>query len=466
MQRQILLWGVVVLPLIANCAAEANSVDSIDDGVEALAVAATITPVLQTHDDSVSGAQKARPGRNLIGVGNASTGDLASLQYFITSVQICQDMNLSSTGFSAPQGCLELYRGPQHPVLNNAALAPAASPNAWAQANYVRSLKDAEVEGYIDLMDDASLSELQTTQQLQAAHVGSYRYGFVTWAAPIRIQAAITNLDSNSVWGTHDGNSTLVSRSGVSTLYTLADQNFASGADALTVVTLPNTSSWFKLTRPLAITAADLAAKRQIVVDLNFNPDGVVYAYTASSGTSGYLLDGPANAGPVNVIQVPSLDLAPVAHLIDQSVVKQTYVASITSGTSARFDARIELYQFAGDENRLIRGVATQAMPNAATASEPLSFPRIAYVETNADGSLNLQDWNRKTIVGGLGVGKAEGDSSTVSISCTASGSVTPLFGGCTNDQFAASFVLVKQSAGSFDDGEVEVDDETIDEDE
>ena len=457
-------WRLALLACLTACSAGADLVQDSDDRTAAVVTAASLTPVLKTQQNDEQSDQKALRMHRLAALGNASNGDLASLQYYITSVQICQNMNLRASGFTDPQGCLEIYRGPQHEILNNPNLAAAASPNAWSQANYVRSLQGADLPGYIDLMDGPSLAALGGNVLLRAENLGTYAYGFVSWAAPVRVQASMSLLDANGVLVTHDGTSTLSNRNGVSTLYTQATQSFAQGDDELAVVTLPSTQSWFKFQQPLQISAADLSNKSQIIVELNFNADGVVYAYSTPSATAGFLLDGPSNAGPVHVIEIPALKLVPVAHLADQSVVQQTYLATVSSGTTARFDARIELFTVAGDANNLIHGVASDALPNPLTGPGPLSFPRIAFVQRTQDGSLNLQDWNRQVVVGGLRPGTQIGDTAAARIACTRSGSNTPLFGGCTADGFAANFTLTNLSPNHA--AEVELGLEAIDEDE
>jgi hypothetical protein len=389
-----------------------------------------------------STATPAGGGQNLLAFsgGGALRPGLESLEYYITSVQICESLQASGSGFSNPNGCLELYRGDQTQLSYE--LDGDWRPLATAAR--------AMTTGFVDLLNPTARATLNATTELTDAHVRSYHYGIINWSLPIKVKASVALADGTFLY-THDG-TTDYETIGVDNFrhYFTAPATSLNVAPAeKAVVLLGNGGNWFKFQNPLSITAGDIAERRQWVLDLVFNPEGIIKGFAGDGISQSNLQERDGSGAVTRAITVPMLDLAPIPHRADEQVVRESYLASLVVGSQA-FDVRLELYSVEGDPNRTIYGVDAKTLVTAASTSVPSEMTKVSYVVTESDGSITFQSFNQSAIISGFErVDEAFG-TTTASIRCgthadraSAEGGAAIVVDSCPSQELSATFRLM-----------------------
>jgi hypothetical protein len=389
-----------------------------------------------------STAAPAGGGQNLLAFsgGGAVRPGLESLEYYITSVQICESLQASGSGFSNPSHCLELYRGDQ------AQLTYELDGDWRPVANAARAL----TTGFVDLLSPTARETLNASTALTEAHVRSYNYGIITWSLPIKVKASIPLADGTFLY-THDGRTDYetIGADNFRHYFTAPATPLNVAPAEKAVVLLGNGGNWFKFQNPLAIRADDIAARRQWVLDLVFNPEGIVKGF-AGDGISQASIQERDGAGVVTRgMTVPMLDLAPIPHRVDEQVVRETYLASIDLGATA-FDVRLELYSVDGDPNRTIYGVDAKTLVTAASTNVPTEMTKVSYVVTESDGSITFQSFDQSPIISGFErVSEALG-TTTAALRCAthadragAEGGAAIVVDSCPSAEISATFRLL-----------------------
>lgn len=371
--------------------------------------------------------------------GGAVRPGLQSLSYYIYSVQICESLEASGSGFNNPSGCLELYSG-DHSVL---AYELDGEWTALADAARARS------EGFVDLLDPTSRAALGGTTPLGSEHVRSYHYGIITWSLPIKVKATVA-LGDGSLLYTHDG-PTRVQTIGADNFRDYFTEpstalNVAPAEPA--VVILGNGGNWFKFQNPLTISQADLDERRQWVLDLVFNPEGIVKGFAGDGAGRGNVRE-LSGGNAVRGITVPMLDLAPVPHRASESVVRESYLGNLTVGGSS-FAARIELYSVAGDPNSTVYGVDVKSLVTPDTTSVPPDMAKISSLRSEGDGSLSFLSYRGTPVISGFRRVAEELGTTSARIACAthqnregAEGGAAIVVDSCPAPEIDVTFTLV-----------------------
>jgi hypothetical protein len=190
-----------------------------------------------------------------------------------------------------------------------------------------------------------------------------------------------------------------------------------SGPAETATVIMPNGGTWFRFQSPFAITEADLRNAVEFERDLAFNPAGLL------KGDSGPVTHRPALVDSTGAaVTVPFLDLSPVSHPRETAVVRESYVASVStrapSGGNHDFEVRLELYTLASTENQGIYAASLTTLATPGTRFGPPELQKVSFLETLADGSFDFQAWNREAMISSFRRGTQVGDVSTANPSC------------------------------------------------
>jgi hypothetical protein len=353
--------------------------------------------------------------------GGAVRPGLESLEYYVTSVQICESMQAMGSGFSNPSGCLQLYRGADVPELTY------GLDGDWRPlANAARAL----TTGFIDLLDPNAREALNGTVELGSEHVRSYNYGIITWSLPIKVKASIPLADGSFLY-THDGTTDyeVIGVDNWRHYYTAPATSLATAPAEKAVVLLPNGGNWFKFQSPLTVTSADIEERRQWVLDLVFNPEGIIKGFAGDGISQGNLQERDGSGNVTRVITVPMLDLAPIPHRQDEQVVRESYLASMSVGSQA-FDLRLELYSVEGDPSQTVYGVDCKTLVTAASPNVPAEFSKVSYVVAESDGSLTFQAYDQSPIISGFERVSEESGTTVATIKCVEHGDPAGAAGG------------------------------------
>ncbi|HEY6882301.1 MAG TPA: hypothetical protein VI299_29925 [Polyangiales bacterium] len=342
--------------------------------------------------------------------GSAASGDkfragaatLESLRYYITQIMICESLEVQGSGFNNPQGCVELYGR------DIGALAYSTTEDWRRLGDIARSSDD----GYIELM--GTRSALASRTELQQGHAHAYNYGIINWALPIKVRGSVPFVDGTTLY-THDGVSTFetVGVDSYRSYYTAPSTPLDRAPAEDAVVILGNGGNWFKFQTPLTITTADIDEKREFVLDLVFNPQGIVNGF--AGGAQGNISQRDSAGGHVFDITVPMLDLAPVPHRADQRVVRESYRGTSQVAGNG-FDVRIELYSVEGETS--VYGADVKTLVNSGSTSAPPSIAKASFVESAADGSLSFSSWKHTPVITGLVRASSVGGRTRVSLVC------------------------------------------------
>lgn len=339
--------------------------------------------------------------------GAASASGLESLKYQITAISICESMEVSGSGFQNPQGCLSLY---DH---NDPRFRYELNADWTSLADTARETD----EGFIDLLDANSRGQLASSTKISREQARSYNYGMITWSLPIKVKAKLAMNDGSYLY-THDGHTQFETvgvdsfRSYFTAAATPLDQAPAEEA----VVLLPNGGNWFKFQSPFVISEEDIEAERAFVLDLVFNPDGIVKGFS-DSYAMGSLTERSASGAHVHDITVPMLDLAPVPHRASEQVMRESYQGAVTIADNA-FDVRIELYYVEGDDSGTVYGVDVKSLVNARTTSVPPELAKVSFLDQAEDGTLNMSAHKHIPVISGLARVRGESGTTHVSLVC------------------------------------------------
>jgi hypothetical protein len=366
-----------------------------------------------------------------------------SLEYYIFSVQICESLDASGSGFNNASGCLELYSG------DRSHLSYELGADWTPLADEARGL----TTGFVDLLDPTARETLNATTELGSEHVRSYNYGIITWSLPVKVKATIPLGDGTFLY-THDGETTFntVGADSFRHYYTRAATPLATAPAEKAVVLLPNGGNWFKFQNPLTITQADIDERRQWVLDLVFNPDGIVKGYAGGGVSNGNLEEHDGDGTPVRAITVPLLDLAPIPHRQDEQVVRESYVAHVNLGSQG-FDLRLELYSVDSDPDHTVYGVDVKTLVTAESTSAPSEAAKVSYVVPGDDGSLTFQSFTTSPIIRGFHRLENELETTSAVIKCAthadragAEGGAAIVVESCPAADLDVTFQLVSRS--------------------
>ncbi|MDB4986316.1 MAG: hypothetical protein JWN04_1494 [Myxococcaceae bacterium] len=346
---------------------------------------------LQTRLSS-SGLVASGAGAQPKFIGGAATrGGLESLKYLITSISICETLETSGSGFRNPTGCIDLY----HHDIGGLTYDPGGDYLALGD------LARATTDGYVDLLSASSRDQLTGSTVLDHSHVRSYNFGLINWALPVKAKATLSMGDGSKLY-THDGHSR-AETAGVDHMrfyYTEPTLPLDQAPSEEAVVLLPNGGNWFKFQSPFVITSDDIDQRREFVLDLVFDPDGIVKGFSGNFG-GGQISQRAADGSHLHDITVPMLDLAPVPHRASEQVMRETYQGPVhLDGNS--FDMRLELYYVEGDTTGTVYGVDVKSLLNAESSAMPPEFQKTSYLERAVDGSLTFSSYSHTPIMTGL----------------------------------------------------------------
>jgi hypothetical protein len=356
-----------------------------------------------------SAGQGARIQTQLTAAGGTATSDkfragaanLESLRYYITTIMICETLEVQGSGFNNPGNCLELYKrepGPLAHELNG----------DWRGLADVARGSD---EGFVELLGNRSALASETPIRHENAH--AYNYGIINWALPIKLRGSVPFSDGTTLY-THDGATSFeMHTSGFRAYYTTPTAPMTSAPAEDAVVILGNGGNWFKFQTPLTITTEDVDTKRAFVLDLVFNPQGIVNGYQ-DWGALGSISQRAADGRRFD-ITVPYLDLAPVPHRADQRVVRESYRGTTTVDGNA-FDLRIELYAIEGED--AVHGADLKTLVNSASTTVPPAVAKAAFVERASDGTLSFSTFKHTPVITGLARASTVGATSRVALRC------------------------------------------------
>jgi len=435
MRARTAFVGLLLLGLGAGCGKESAKIRLIPN---------VIAGAQPGADAATAGGLTARAGA-LVGAGTAT--DLQSLKYFISSIQLCQDVTAMGSGYSHTDGCINLYS-------NQAAGVDYNSYDATA------AMADTAPDHYVDLMTAEGQAKLRqpVTVDVQVASeanpdggsaAGAYRFGLINFFRPIKVTGQFPVVGQPGQYYRTRAVTQVVDTTQPGSQFNSEEVligDTTSGPTEETTYMLNNGGALFTFQKPFEVTQADVDAKAEIKVDLVFNPDHFGQAYDSANCANNVNSQYVAICDPMNnvTIDMPYVRMSPVPRKTGEKTRKETYLMDYEDGAKLR----IELYYNDADPEAGVQGVdaavvydATATMPhNNVIASNYVS--QTGSVLTS-DASVTLMDYQHTPNLEGL----ARRQNGTATIHCLFTGSLCPTLGGTVT----RSYTYVGDSVVSVD---------------
>lgn len=367
-------------------------------------------------------------------VGSPSAHTLTSLKYFISGIQLCQDVELMGTGWNNPKGCIELYRN------------PSGTQPDYMTYTVAEAMADTTPGHYIDLMSPAGQAELRRPVTLEVPVAdptdpegsldGAYRFGIIGFYRPIKVTAEFplatdpgTYFRTRSV--THVNVGTTPDGRFNTNRVEIGDT--LSGPTEETTYMLNNGGTVFTFQKPFVVTQADLDAHAEIKMDLVFNPDSFGQAYETQEDCTQSQYSAVCDPTNRVVIDMPYVRMNPVPRKTGEHTRKETYLLDYDGPTKLR----LELYYNDGDPEASIQGVDA-AVVYAPTSDHPNNVVIASnYVSqtgsvTSGTADVTLMDYQHAANLEHL-VRRTDG---TATVHCLFAGTLCPTTGGTVTTHY------------------------------
>jgi hypothetical protein len=298
---------------------------------------------------------------------------LESLKYYILSIQICENIQISGTAYNNPSGCLYLYK---NDVTSNS-----------EYENFGLDAAKDDTSNYLDLLSTSDRAKLSRSVGLSYSDARSYNYGIINWMMPVKVKVSVPLSD-----GTY-----LYSRT------TKMENNEVYAVDSLTnspaqeaIVKLNNGGNWMRFQNPLVITTDHISSRAQFKLTLAFNPDGIIHG---KKMVSNYALKDSNQNG----LDIPMIDLAPIPHKASDNVIRETYHINFPQPNYAASGVvRLELYYVSSDTEKTIYAATTTSIyTNSSADSELPMIQKVSFIQTN-QGKINFLNWENTAFIEGL----------------------------------------------------------------
>ncbi|MDX2470691.1 MAG: hypothetical protein QNL04_08980 [SAR324 cluster bacterium] len=254
----------------------------------------------------------------------------------------------------------------------------------------------------------------------------------------LKVTAQVTLNDTTSLY-TKSGTTVTESGSGLSATYVTEVTGTDTAPAEESIVVLANGGNWFRFQSPLVISDANITDETSFALKLVFNPEGIIKGYTSSSRTGLGISDTGTNA----VIHVPMLDLAPIAHEVGDTVMKESYLLTYAGSTITPVTIRLELYYLDSDSAKTIYGVEGKYLYTTDSTDELGDFYKTSYTETATSGTIEFQNWAQVSFLTGFTRLTSVGETGTASLNCSSSYG----FGSCTSGTLSVTTELISDAA-------------------
>ncbi|HEX4354842.1 MAG TPA: hypothetical protein VHZ95_18050 [Polyangiales bacterium] len=361
-------------------------------------------------------------------IGSPTAMNLKSLKYFISSIQLCQDVQTQGTAYSGASGCIQLYQG--------------AQGDDSDYKNYVVESAEADNDPthYIDLMTAEGQAALRhpvtlevqvgkDSQDAGESPTGAYRFGLINFYRPIKVTAEFPVLgSSDQYFRTRAVTQTHLSMTADGRFNTEKVEigDTLSGPTEETTYMLNNGGALFTFQKPFVITQADVDAQEEIKIDLVFNPENFGQAYESMNCTDDQY---SAICDPLNnvVIDMPYVRMNPVPRKGGEKTRKETYLMDYDTASKLR----IELYYNDADPEAGVQGVDAAVVYDATAQMPDNNIIASYYVSQTGsvqshDANVTLMDSAHTPNLDGL-IRRQDG---TLTVHCIFTGAICPTPGG------------------------------------
>jgi hypothetical protein len=366
-----------------------------------------------------------------IRIGSPAATNLHSLKYYITTIQLCQDLEEQGSGFNNPQGCIELYQN-----------QGVVSQSDYETYTVSQAQADTTAGHFVDLMTAEGQATLRQPVTLEIpiadpnapdsgarSQAGVYRFGTIGFYRPIKVTAEFPILGQPGQYFRTRAVTNIIpgmTPDGRFNTNRVEIGDTLSGPTEETTYMLNNGGALFTFQKPFTITQADVDAQAEIKVDLVFNPENFGQAYetmSCANDTNNSICDPLNNV----VIDMPYVRMNPVPRKAGEKTRKETYLMDYDAASKLR----IELYYNDADTEASVQGVDAAVVYTGVAAGPNNNIIASNYVSQtgsvgSSDASVTLMDYQHTPNLEGL----RRRQDGTVTIQCLFAGAICPTVGG------------------------------------
>lgn len=287
------------------------------------------------------------------GAASVGSSGLSSFKLYISSIDVCENMTISGSGYSGTSGCSTIYenRTDDYDTFGVTEAAAASSGK------------------YIDLL---SATDRATLTKSVSVTAGSYNFGSINWYKPIKMTGEVARTNGSTLktkaCASNDTNGNCI----VTAMET--------GSAAESIVKLNNGGSWFRFLKPFTVAADD-----SVEMDLAFDLDQKVFGGPNVSN-GGVIQNSGCTTGGGSVcgIFAPMLKVIPVPRKTGETTMVETYDMSTTNSTEWKL--RVQVYYNSADTAKTILAADIFPIPTATTNSNLVTAVYVYSVETTSAG--------------------------------------------------------------------------------
>jgi len=288
-------------------------------------------------------------------IGQTTATSLTSLQYYIQSIQLCENITTSGSGYSDTTGCVTLYEN-----------ADSQEVSLYNSYTITEATADTNANHFIDFLSAEGRAKLEVSQAISS---GTYNYALINFMRPIKIKAEFKDPSGTLIHRTKAGG-TIVDRgtdSGGREMEAVKPSGTNAGDAEVMTYMLNNGGTWFPLLKPFVIASGE-----SVLLDFAFNPENFATSLEQTS-CSEPSVSGPYVWDVANCVtfDMPYAKMSPIPRKAGERTKKEVYlITDYTNTGSSKSDFRIELYYNSADADKSIRGVdGAVVMKSGATES-------------------------------------------------------------------------------------------------
>ncbi len=287
-------------------------------------------------------------------VAQTTAASLTSLQYYIQSIQLCENITTTGSGYSGTSGCVELYVNKD-----------SQDVSLYNSYTITEATADTDPNHFIDFLTEEGRAKLEVSTAVSS---GTYNYALINFMRPIKMKAEFKDTTGTTIHRTKAGG-TIVdigSDEGGRQMESIKPTGTTSGEAEVMTYMLNNGGVWFPMLKPFVIAAGD-----DVILDFAFNPENFATTTEQASCST------PSSTGPYTfdegncvTFDLPYAKMSPVPRKSGETTKKEVYlITDYNTDSGSEASVRIELYYNNADAERAIRGVdLAHVVKSTATA--------------------------------------------------------------------------------------------------
>ncbi len=304
-------------------------------------------------------------------INTTGSGDgLYSLKMYFRSIQLCNSLDDNGSGYSNPQGCVDIYTNDSDTY--NGLTGPTAAERA--------TFSDSSTGKFYDVLSETDLASLNTGV---AVAVGEYNYGIIETHPWVKIKARSGGLCTKAAGAVEDSST---GGDGIVTYHTKVDSLSCGDGEPEEVLSyITNANTKFKFLAPFSVQEGD-----SVILDLAFNLAQEVRALEGNFG--GNLRASDAD----NAFYVPMIRIGAAPRLSTQTTKVETYLM----GTAAQKEqVRVQFYYNSDDTSKSILGINGAVLATPASLESKANKAIYSSSVVQDGTSISLRTWDGKTIM-------------------------------------------------------------------